>query len=467
MQLVSIVLMPLYTDKLSTAEYGVLQTLYRVGDVLNICLMMNGIRQASLNFWCSAKDEQQQARIPATVGLFTLCVIAIGILVAFATSGFLTSFFLKGMSPLLLACGTTAILFQASTMMPLALMQARLESVSYIIATVAILVMQLSLTIIGVAVLEWGVWGVVAAFAGTYGVMGIVLTARELLRADLKPDMGQFWQIVKFAAPFVPAGLCFFVLHSGDHFFLVKYFGAGVAGVYGLGYKLGKGVVLLAFQPLAQVWGAWMYRMVKNDDANEVFGQMYTRIIAACVWVGLTLLVFQDEVLALLSDPKFAGSAKVIAPLVFAHFFLVLNNLLDSAYYVKRRTDLKPWVALVGTVVMLVCYYALIPQYEEMGAAWATLIGFAFLATFNAAVAHQVLPVRFEWHRVAALLMLALGIFFASVPLNLGVGNFFIKLLLWGAFPTVVWLFLANGQERETIANALTKCTALIRTYKT
>lgn len=461
MQLVSIVLMPLYTNNFSQAEYGVLTTLYKIGDVLTICLMINGIRQASLNFWCSAENERQQAKIPATVALFTVCIIACGIALAFASSGILAGF-LGLDDPLLLACGISAILLQASTVMPLALMQARLESTTYVITTLSILVVQLSLVIFGVLVLKWGVWGVVSALMATYAVFGIGLTIRELSHSEIKPDLQQFWKIAKFSAPFIPTGLCFFVLHSGDHFFLMKYYDEAAAGVYGLGYRLGKGVVMMAFQPLLQVWGAWMYEIAKQPEANAIFAQMYTRILTVCMWVGLTLLVFQKEVLAILSSAEFDESAQLLAPLVFAHFFLVLCQLMDSSYYVTRRTDLKPWLGLGATTFMLGCYYVLIPMYGGLGAAWATLAGFAFYAVLNALVAHTVFPTKIEVGRISALFLITLGIYALSTSLDVGFIGFTLKVLLTAAFPFVIWSLLANQQERHIVSDAMAKARAFL-----
>lgn len=456
MQLVSIVLMPLYTNHLTTTEYGLLTTLYRIGDVLNICLMMNGIRQASLNFWCNAKDDKERRTIPPTVSLFTFCILLAGIAFAFAFSGVLSRRFELD-APLLLACGTTAMLLQAFTVMPLALMQARLESTSYVVTTLSILVVQLSLVILGVWGFGWGVWGVVAALIVTYGLFGIGLTAKELWSADLRPNYKQFKEIVKFSAPFVPTGLCFFVLHNGDHFFLLEHHTPAIAGVYGLGYRLAKGIVLMAFQPFIQVWGAWMYDVAKKPKADVVFGQAYTQILAACMWVGITLLIFHKEVLAILSSEEYVDSAKVLGPLVFAHFFWVFCSLLDSAYYVKRRTDLKPWLGLAATVVMLVCYYLLIPKYAAIGAAYATLIGFAIYAVINLVVARRVLSVRFEFSRIAVLFLIAFLVCIGSHPLELGVLSFSLKVLLWCAFPAAIWLVLANAEERETVQMGVAK----------
>jgi O-antigen/teichoic acid export membrane protein len=175
------------------------------------------------------------------------------------------------------------------------------------------------------------------------------------------------------------------------------------------------------------------------------------------MWVGITLLIFHKEILAVLSSDDYGDSAKVLGPLVFAHIFWVFCSLLDSAYYVKRRTDLKPWLGLAATVVMLGCYSLLIPKYAAMGAAFATLIGFAIYAVINLVVARKVLSVQFEFGRLAGLSIIAFLACVGSHPLELGVGSFAIKTLLWLAFPAAIWLLLVNDEERETARMGVAK----------
>jgi hypothetical protein len=82
-----------------------------------------------------------------------------------------------------------------------------------------------------------------------------------------------------------------------------------------------------------------MYKMAKKPGHEVAFGQMYTRIITACTFAGLTLLIFQDEVLAVLSSKEFAGAERAIPILVFAHFLLAFCYLLDSAGCGDNRRD--------------------------------------------------------------------------------------------------------------------------------
>jgi hypothetical protein len=113
---------------------------------------------------------------------------------------------------------------------------------------------------------------------------------------------------------------------------------------------------------------------------------------------------------------------------------------------------LKLGVTVVTTAVMFVLYAVLIPRYGSTGAAFATLIGFAFLAVCTWAVTQRVFPVRYEWSRLAALLALAAGLWLVSRLLPAGPWSWPIKAGLWLLGPIVVWCTgLMSHHEREHV----------------
>ena len=119
--------------------------------------------------------------------LIVVVVLAAGVGVILAVGGPLSAYFGFG-DARLLVCGVVTMLLQATTIMPLAMMQARFESVSYVCATVGMALCQITCAIVTVAGLGWGAWGVIGGLALTHATFGSVLTLRELWRGSFRPD---------------------------------------------------------------------------------------------------------------------------------------------------------------------------------------------------------------------------------------------------------------------------------------
>lgn len=438
LQAATIVLLPLYTNYLTPAEFGLLDILYRIGDILNICLMSSGIGLAAMTFYRQAKKEQEREQIAATISLFLLILLIVG---AALTVGFASplSALLGIDDPTLLVFGVFAALLQTTTMIPLTLMQARIESFRFVCASFAIFLTRVTLTIAAVAWFGWGLWGVLGALGVTSLVFGLGLTLRELAKGSFRPDMSKLRETARFALPFVPGGLCFFVLHNGDRFFLVRFAGAEELGLYALGYKLAMAVGMLGFAPLMKVWSARMYDAFELPNASLIVGQAVTRMLAAYLFVGTGLCILKDEVIAILGSPEYAGAGAVIGLIVLACYFMTASTLMDAVFYVRRRTALKPWIAAVSALVILALYAWLIPKWGAIGAAYATLGGFFFHAIATFLVSQRVFRVAYEFPRLAGMLVTSAALVFLSGRLGVGVSAIPAKMALCAAWPVLLW----------------------------
>ena len=85
-QLASVILLPLYTHYLAPSEYGVMEVIERIGQIINICLMMNGVRQAAIAFYLQAVDEADRQRVAVTITTLLVAGFTLAGLMIFALS---------------------------------------------------------------------------------------------------------------------------------------------------------------------------------------------------------------------------------------------------------------------------------------------------------------------------------------------------------------------------------------------
>ena len=356
-------------------------------------------------------------------------------------------------------------LLQATTAIPLALMQARLESGRFTGANVGMFAMRVSLTILAVVGLGWGVWGVLGANAATSAVAGGLLTLRELHRGSWRPNLQRMPEVARYALPFVPAGLCWFLIYYTDRFLLLRWAGPEELGLYALGSRLAETVAAFSVVPLQRVWSAEMFDAFERPDAAVAVGRTVTRLLGAYVFVGLGLCLLKNEAIQILGSAKYAGAGTAVDVLVLAFFFSNAAVLFDSALYVRRRTRLKPWLNLASALVTIPLFLWLIPKYGAMGAAVALLVGSISWATLTVVVAQRVFRVRYEPRRLAAMLLLAVSLVLASRTLGTGLTAVPGKLLLWAAWPGILLACrLVSDEEKQHAIGAWRAGWAWLRT---
>jgi O-antigen/teichoic acid export membrane protein len=453
LQAAGFLLLPLYLRCLDEEQYGQLEVLSRISEVLALCLLCNGLRQTLLTFHGQSQDDRERGAVVGSLLVLLVGAVLLGggLLIVFAEP---LARVLDAGDPDLLRLAQVAIFLEAAALVLLALAQARLQALFYVTLSFAQFLVRVILAIVLVAVCGLGVRGVLLASACSSGVFVAFLILRELLRGGLRVEGKRLRAMIVFALPFVPGGIGFFILNSGDRFFMKQHCSLAEIGAYALGYKLALAVSLVSRSPLYMVWTARLYSIAKRPDAPVLFGVVATRILAAYLFVGLGLAVFADEVIAFIASQGYRGAAVIIPVVVLAYFFLTLADLLDSGFYVQRRTGLKTPIMLASTASMLLLYSLCIPRFGALGAACATLGGFAVHAVLTGFVVRRVFRAHYEWGRLAALLLVTAIVWAASrflpatcwfLPVKLGL------CLLW---PLLLWHTGVVSAEEKQYARA-------------
>jgi O-antigen/teichoic acid export membrane protein len=429
---VNVGLMPIYTRYLDPAEYGALELLGRATDLLLLCLFLNGNCLAIVTCYNQSSSDEQKRKIAGSALVFGFLGVAVVGGPAFALAGPISGF-LGLKSVYLVRLAFLGAFSNALVAVCLALAQARLESMVYMAVTVALVVFRVLLIAVFVCLFRWGIQGILMATLLSCGMFAVGLAIWEVRRSGLHVQARVVRDMFLFALPFLPGGLCGFVIGSGDQFLMARYASIWDVGLYALGYKLAQLVAPFTTEPLMKIWSVRLHHMAYEPDAPRAFGRVFSRFALAYLCVGLTITMFSRDLLTVLSASRFVPAASYVAPVVLAYFFHMFADLMDAGFYIKRRTYWKLAITMTSAVVILLLYLVLIPRYRAMGAAYATLLGCVFRATLTYTIAQRLFPIVYEWGRVLAMLLLSLACWWISL-LTHGSG--------WTAVPTKVFLVL-------------------------
>ncbi|MFM7149299.1 MAG: lipopolysaccharide biosynthesis protein [Gemmataceae bacterium] len=265
--------------------------------------------------------------------------------------------------------------------------------------------------------------------------------------------------MISFAVPLLPCGICVFIMHHGDRFFLLRNVSSSDIGIYSLGYKLGMVAKLLSLTPLYMVWSSRMYSVARNPEAAITFGRNITNILVAYMFVSLPLSLFAREVILVMGGgQQYVAAAAMVAPVVLACFFQSAATLMDAGFYLKRQMPLKMKLTLFCTGIIVLCYSLMIPLWGIWGALAATVIGFGCLALQTFLVAQKIFPITFEWDRVAGYLGLAVGLWATGHCLPTGGLWIPAKVFVVLLFPFLSWHFgFVREDEKVEVGNALAR----------
>ena len=408
-----VLLLPLYVNYLTPEEFGTLEIVNRIANVLCICCLSAGVYHATGTFYLQAKDERQRSSIASTLLLFYLIGAVIGLVVLLPLTGVFSRFFgVDDFSLLLFAIGGNLVL--STLEIPYVLMRCRMESLGFVIVTFLQFLIRVFGTIVAVAWLGWGLWGVI----GMYWISGVlffgVLFLREFRLGTFWPDFSLFSPIARFAVPFLPGGLCTFIQMNADRFFLARYFDLDEVGLYALAAKLAGCVAMLSALPLQRVWLVRQYEVLTEPEGPQEAARWFTLITATQLAVGLGLSLFCRELLTLIGKEEYLRCATIVPVLVLAEYFLYANYVFEGPMFVYRKTLWKFYIGLITTVALLFLLFVFVPQYASIGAASATAAAYLFMCGASLWFSNRLRGISYDWKTVTLLLGLSILLYITA-----------------------------------------------------
>jgi len=410
-----ILLLPLYVNYLSAEQFGTLEIVNQISNVLCICFLSAGVYHATGTFYLQAKNSKERGSIAATVLLLYLAAIGVGLLLAIPLLGRYGNFFgVDDFSLLLFGLGGSLIVSMLE--IPYVLMRCRMESTGFVCVTFLQFLIRVFGTIIAVAWLGYGVWGVLTMYWISGLLFVLILFVREFSRGGgtLRPDFSQLGPMFVFAIPFLPAGICTFIQMNGDRFFLARCFDLETVGRYALAWKIAGCVAMLSALPMQRVWLVRQYEVLPTPHGPIRAARFCTLIIAIQLFVGLGVSLFCRELLMLIGKEEYWKAAELIPLLVLADVLLYANYFFEGPLFVYRRTSLKFLNAFVATIAVLILFAVLVPRYGAFGAATATILGNLILAAGSLVLTRRIRQIDYAW------LTLLWMFVFAAVTVYLG-----------------------------------------------
>jgi O-antigen/teichoic acid export membrane protein len=414
-QVINLLLTPLYVAILTTADVGVITLLFTFATVAKVVFRM-GLDSGFFRIYYDLDSDEERARLAGTVAAFSAAVsTALFLMVVAAAPLVLDVLGLEGAgarTPLILAAAD--VYAGTFAFVPLNLLRIQGRARTFAAVNVA---RNLANTVLKVAL-------VLAGF-GVTGVLWSDFIATALLALGLLPVLvrharpafsGQMLRaVLAFGLPKAPHGLMIHALNLADRILLARYRPLDVVGVYDKAYTLGAGVKF-GLSPFETAWQPFVLARMRQPDAPRILARVITYAAAAFILLALGIAVFGRELLLALTftNPSFWVGAPVIPVVVLAYLLHGGFLLTSIGIGIEKKARYYPMITAAAAATNIGLNLALIPRFGMMGAAWATVAGYAVMAAFGGFVAQRLYPIPFEWAPLAQVIGAAAVTYFLS-----------------------------------------------------
>lgn len=374
-RLISFFLVPLYTNILTTAEYGVVDLVNTLCTVLAPILILN-INEAVMRF---ALDKGANYNKIMSTGLTVFIgAILFGILVIPASSLF------SEVAPY-----STYIYFYTVTLAGSQLFLCYLrgkENIAFYSVGSVLQTMTIALfNILFLAVLHKGIKGYFLAYIIS-NIITILFAfiagnVREVIR-DYKFDIKLTKAMAAYSVVLIPNTFMWWIMNSSDRVMVTSIIGVAANGIYAVSYKLPSLV-----STMTGIFNqAWSYSAIREDgaeDENEYNNMVFNRLISIVMLLSIALLTIVKPFLRLYVGMDYYSAWEYTPFLIIGSAYLTLATFMATSYTVHKDSFGYLFSATFGAVLNIVLNFLLIPIIHVYGAAFATCISYIAVFAFR------------------------------------------------------------------------------------
>ena len=406
-----LLLMPVYTRLLSTAEFGTADLITQTANLL-LPLAAVGICDGIFRFTLDSGADKGKILSTGMAVLLGGSIVICGV-----TQGLRSFDTLSGHIGLIILYVVAANIHLAFANYIRAEGRNALFAIQGIINTV----LTIGLNILFLVVFDMGSTGyVLSVVIADFGMCVILFFAARLYRviSPKKVDASVAKDMLKFSIPYIPTTVMWLITSVSDRYIVTAYRSVEENGLYAVAYKLPTMISLVSGVFIE----AWHFSAVKESDEEEragFFGTVYDNFMGVMFMCGSLIIAGAQIFTRILVSDAYFDSWKYVPVLVIATTFSALVSFMGSVYFLKKKSAVSMLTAMAGAVTNIILNFVLIPKYGAFGAAVATLICYVLVYVIRAVNTRKY--VRFNLHTVriiinALLLFAQSALWFADIP---------------------------------------------------
>lgn len=395
---VGFLLLPVFTRVFSPTEYGFLETLTVLNNLIGV-LLVAGATTAQQYFFFEQEKNGKSAQSELITSVLQwhlssgLVVVGLSVLV----SPLLNSALFDGE----LTIEVFAVSFAGSWFF-----QVMTQSVDvfrllfrpwkYILITLA---QTLISSLTAVFLVVWLDWGILGYFSGlAAGTFSASLTGWFFLRdyISLSKIQLSWWpRILKYGIPLVPGSMSLYALNTIDRWFIIYFNGQHELGIYSVGAKFAL-LLVVVITVFRQAWWPVAMSTLHKPEGPKLFLAVSRLYLSIAVIGVVTLTAAAPLLVGILAGDAFFESFPIVGALAWFSVFFGFHMIISSGIWKQKKTY---WISIsmaIALIVNIVLNTWLVPRLGGLGAAIGTSASFLAWNVFTIIVSEKLWPIGYE-----------------------------------------------------------------------
>lgn len=219
------------------------------------------------------------------------------------------------------------------------------------------------------------------------------------LKKSPTPFIKVYWkEVLPYSLTLLPYLLSTMILNQADRLMINRMVGTSEAAIYSVAYSVSMLTQLLN-TAINNAFVPWMYRRLKGKQYNKIEPvadglQMIVGII------NLTLIVFAPEVIAAFAPPQYKEAIFIIPPITASVYFMfIFQRYINVEMYYEKTVSISIMSILVALFNIVLNYFCIL-KWGYLAAGYTTLVSYILFCIGHYFIVYKIEKIKCEGNTI-------------------------------------------------------------------
>ena len=445
-RLITFLLLPLYTHKFTQVEYGALSLAYAfMGFALII--YRYGMDTALMKYSVQKSGQNRKKYITIIIGAQAITGIVFTLLL-YLSRNIIAVYVLGINRPDWMIYLSVILFFDSMWNLPMLILRSEERAGPFIIFSLLNVILTMVLNILFVVYWDSGIEGVFKA--NVIASSSVFFFSLPIILKRIKFSLFEkeaFMKIMRFALPFLPAGIFTMIMELSDRYLLEFYLGTAQVGLYSAGKKMGM-LGLTIVMGFNMGWTPYFLKRGKQKGARIEFSKITTLFLGIMGYVTVLVSIWIPNIMrfsiggSTLIGSEFWACEQVVSTILIGYFFFATYVIQLPGVYMKEITSWVPIFRIIGASSLILSSVIFIPTFGFLGAAYSVVLAFIFMSMSIYFKTNKIYPIAYNWRGILY------PIFFLII-IQFHIDDLITRALISLLYPAL-WYVVAINKEEKT-----------------
>ena len=367
-QIISYLLLPLYTSQLDPSEYGNYDFICTLSVFL--CPIITLLMEESMfRYLIDADSKVQRKKIITQTIIYTFFGTVLFTIIAALIMGFGTDY-----TPMYITAIITFvisnILIGLSNALSRGLGKIKLYSVSNFILGISTIILNIVFILALNAGAEGLLWSNTIANALTAIIILVILKLPKYIGKINKTLMKD---MIKYSIPLVPNSISWSIINMSDRIILTQMVSSAANGIYAMANKF-PNIINVLYGYFYTAWKESAAKIVKEDNKNQYYNSIYHDAKRFLYAVTICLIAVMPFAFPIFINEAYDEAYVYIPIVMIATYYSNLSSFYGGIFSAYKDTKIMGTTTIVAAVINLVIDLLLVNSLKIYAACFSTLI---------------------------------------------------------------------------------------------